>query len=174
MNLFIEVSERGAVFMSLDKSVQLYRKRYIPAECILLKDDEIVDITDDFILTKWRTLHPKPGFSHGCSCYYLNKGWKISKFYAADNTLLYYYCDITDYSYDEKTNSLTVTDLLADVLVYPDGTVKVVDLEELADCLEQGTITDKELCLSLRRLDELVNIIYAGNFDTLTDPMKDL
>ena len=157
--------------MRLDKSVQLYRKRYIPAECILLKDDEIVDVTDDFILTKWRTLHPKPGFSHGCSCYYLNKGWKISKFYAADNSLLYCYCDITDYSYDEATNSLTVTDLLADVLVYPDGSVKVVDLEELADCLEQNTISPQELCKSLRRLNELLTIIYNGKFQEITAPL---
>ena len=157
--------------MSLDKSVQLYRKRYIPAECILLKDDEIVEITDDFILTKWHTLHPKPGFSHGCSCYYLNKGWKISKFYDADNTLLYCYCDITDYTYDEKSNSLTVTDLLADVLVYPDGSVKVVDLEELADCLEQKIITSDELCLSLRRLNELLHSIYSGDFNALIAPL---
>ena len=160
--------------MSLDKSVQLYRKRYIPEECILLKDDEIVEITDNFILTKWRTLHPKPGFSHGCSCYFLNKGWKISKFYAADNTLLYCYCDITDYTYDEESNSLTVTDLLADVLVYPDGSVKVVDLEELADCLEQKIITSEELCRSLRRLNELLHIIYSGDFNALTAPLDKL
>ena len=160
--------------MSLDKSVQLYRKRYIPEECILLKDDEIVEITDNFILTKWRTLHPKPGFSHGCSCYFLNKGWKISKFYAADNTLLYCYCDITDYTYDEESNSLTVTDLLADVLVYPDGSVKVVDLEELADCLEQKIITSEELCRSLRRLNELLHIIYSGDFNALIAPLDKL
>lgn len=81
--------------------LKIYRRRMIPEECILLKDDVILERTDDKIITRWNTLKPRRDFHHGCSCYYLNLGCKISKFYREDNTLLYWYCDIVDYDYQE-------------------------------------------------------------------------
>ena len=110
----------------------LYRKRLIPSECIHLKDDIIVSCSDDYIITRWNTLHPKEDFSHGISYYAINKGWKISKFYKKDNTLAYIYCDIIDTHYDKNTDSYTFTDLLADVIIENNGLVRVVDLDELA------------------------------------------
>ena len=35
--------------------LKIYRKRMIPDECILLKDDIILEKTDDIIVTKWNT-----------------------------------------------------------------------------------------------------------------------
>lgn len=37
----------------------LYRKRIIPDECVLLKDDMILSCDEDHIITSWRALHPK-------------------------------------------------------------------------------------------------------------------
>jgi hypothetical protein len=71
-------------------TLQLYRKRLIPAECLLLKDDVIVEANDEVVITSWKTLNPKTTFDHGCSCYFLKEGYKVSKFYRADNTLLYW------------------------------------------------------------------------------------
>ena len=76
---------------------KIYRKRIIPAECILLKDDIIVMQDDEVIITKWNTLNPKTTFSHGCSCFFLNDGIKVSKIYRSDNSLLHWYCDIVEY-----------------------------------------------------------------------------
>ena len=95
----------------------IYRKRMIPEECILLKDDILLEVTDDIIVTKWNTLKPKRELHHGFSCYFLKQGFKVSKFYRADNTLMYWYCDIVDYDYNEETNTLVATDLLADVII---------------------------------------------------------
>lgn len=147
--------------------LQIYRKRLIPAECILLKDDIILEQNEDVILTKWNTLNPKSTFSHGCSCYFLQDGIKISKFYRHDNSLLYWYCDIVSYDYDAENNSLTVTDLLADVIVYPDGTVQVVDLDELAEAFEKGLLTSGQMCACMRRLNNLLSYIYRDKFDRL-------
>ena len=61
-----------------------------------------------------------------------------------------------------------VTDLLADVIIYPDGFVKVVDLDELVTALNDGLITLDQLKLSITRLDKLLNIIYEDKFDILT------
>lgn len=146
----------------------LYRKRMIPEECVLLKDDEILEITDDIIITRWNTLKPKRELHHGFSCYFLKRGFKVSKFFRADDSMMYWYCDIVDYDYQENTNCLIVTDLLADVVVYPDGYTKVLDLDELALAAERHLCDASKLTLALRHLDSLLNIIYDDKFDTLT------
>ena len=65
------------------KTLQLYRKRFVPSENILL-NDVILEHTEDIVITKWNTIRPKTVLHHGCSCYYLKEGWKVSKFYSKD------------------------------------------------------------------------------------------
>ena len=50
----------------------LYRRRLIPDECILLKDDIVLEWNEDRIVTSWKALHPKKDLHHGSSCYFLN------------------------------------------------------------------------------------------------------
>ena len=52
----------------------LYRKRIIPEECILLKDDKILYQDEQVIVTGWQTLKPKKDLHHGYSCYFLKEG----------------------------------------------------------------------------------------------------
>ncbi|MBQ2803305.1 MAG: DUF402 domain-containing protein [Lachnospiraceae bacterium] len=156
------------------KPLQLYRKRLIPDECILLKDDIIVEQNNCHIFTKWNTLNPKTAFSHGCSCYFLQDGIKVSKFYRSDNTLLYWYCDVVSFDYNEQNNTLIVTDLLADVIVYPDGTVQVVDLDELAEAFEKGLISSGQMTACLRQLNQLLSFIYRDKFDHLQNHLEKL
>lgn len=145
----------------------LYRRRIIPDECIHLKDDVILSCDQERIVTSWTALHPKKDLHHGLSCYFLKDGFKVSKFCCEDGSLLYWYCDIVDFNYRAEDNSLVVTDLLADVIIYPDGLVKVVDLDELVTALDSRSISLDTLKSSLIRLDKLLQIIYAGNFDSL-------
>lgn len=146
----------------------LYRKRIIPDECIRLKDDIILSYENDILITKWNALKPKVDLHHGYSCYFFEEGYKVSKFYKEDNTLLYYYCDIIDYEKKAEDNSILVTDLLADVIVYPDGFVKVVDIDELVRALDSQTLSISQLKKSLVSLNKLLDIIYSGNFSQLT------
>ncbi len=145
----------------------LYRRRIIPEECVLLKDDIILSCSEDRIVTSWQALHPKKDLHHGCSCYFLKEGFKVSKFCYEDGSLLYWYCDIVEYDYHASDNSLIVTDLLADVIIYPDGFVKVVDLDELVTALNRRSISLDTLKSSILRLNKLLQIIYSGRFDTL-------
>ena len=154
--------------------LKIYRKRIIPAECVLLKDDLIVKADDRMIVTKWNTLKPKAAFSHGVSCYFLEHGIKVSKFYRGDGSLLYWYCDIVDYELNEKECVLTVTDLLADVIIYPWGEVRVADLDELADALDRGVITSQLMSSCLRRLHFLLSLIYRDKFERLQSVFNDL
>ena len=142
----------------------LYRKRLIPEECVLLKDDIILFQDEKLIITKWNTLHPKKDLHHGYSCYCLDKGIKISKFLDADDHLLCWYCDIITYSFDPVENAYVFTDLLADVILKPGEQIEVVDLDELADACELELMTPKQLILSLRQLDELLKCIQSGEF----------
>lgn len=154
--------------------LKLYRKRLIPNECILLKDDILKFQSEDMLVTFWKTLNPKTAFSHGSSCYFLKEGFKISKFYRPDGSLLYYYCDIIEIDVNVDENSMIVTDLLADVVIYPDGAQKVLDLDELADAYEQNLITSAQLTRSLRQLNSLLTRIQKGEFNTLLTKLEDL
>ena len=153
---------------------KLYRRRLIPSECILLKDDIILEQNDELIITKWNTIHPKPDFSHGCSCYFLREGIKVSKIYREDGSLVYWYCDIVDFSFEESTETLTVTDLLADVILYPEGRMEVVDLDELAEAMERELITKEQMTTCLRNLNHLLSMIYRDKFDRLQTRLNSL
>lgn len=146
---------------------QLYRKRIVPEECVLLKGDTILYRDLDIIVTKWNAIKPKKDLHHGFSCYFLKDGFKISKFYYEDGRLLYWYCDIISYTYDEETDTYVFTDLLADVIIYPDGRIRVVDLDELADALESGAITNAQAEDALRKLNKLLTLLYHDEFDSI-------
>jgi Uncharacterized conserved protein len=150
------------------ENMKIYRKRIIPNECILLKDDVILESNDEIIVTKWKTLKPRRDFHHGYSCYFLKSGYKVSKFYREDHSLLYWYCDIVDYAYNESENALVVTDLLADVVIYPDGYVKVLDIDELAVALKKELCSPETVTQALSRLGKLLDFIYEDKFDTLS------
>lgn len=150
----------------------LYRKRLIPQECVLLKDDILLYRDDQIIVTGWNTLKPRKDLHHGFSCYYLQEGIKVSRFYKEDNSLLYWYCDIVDYDHDAKTDTYIITDLLVDVIVYPDGFVKVVDIDELVAAQETGLLTEDMLKKSLLTLNRLLQIIYDGGFHQLQSPIE--
>lgn len=150
----------------------LYRKRLIPEECILLKDDRVLYRDEQIIVTGWNSLKPRKDLHHGFSCYYLTEGIKVSRFYREDGSLLYWYCDIVDYDYTEENDTYIVTDLLADVVIYPDGFVKVVDLDELVTARESGILSEDMMHRALLRVNHLLQIIYAGDFPKLQKPTE--
>lgn len=157
----------------MDKPV-LYRKRIIPEETVKLDKDEILYMDEGHIVTRWNAIRPKKILHHGCSCYFLKEGFKVSKFYREDGSLIYWYCDIIEYTYDPGENSYVFTDLLADVLIYPDGRVEVIDVGEIADALTDGTLTIDQMIPALRSLDDLLCRIYSGDFSRIQEMINDI
>ncbi len=153
--------------------LKLFRKRIIPEECLLLDQDVILYHDQEVIITKWNTIHPKKTLHHGYSCYFMERGFKVSKFYDHDGNLISWYCDIIKHTFDPETNSYVFTDLLVDVIVYPDGSVRVVDLDELADAARDHLLTADDMQLALRRTDKLLNLIYKGAFPKLQKYIED-
>lgn len=151
------------------KDPSLYRKRIIPNEVINLKDDIILHIDENVIVTKWNVLKPKNEFCRGFSCYFVRKGYKISKFIDKNDQLVYYYCDIIESYFDEQDNTYVFTDLLADVIVYENGMVKVVDLAEISEAMDLGLITSNQVKNCLKILDNLLDTIYKGELISLIE-----
>lgn len=150
----------------------LYRKRFIPDEMIELKDDLILSMSDNLIITSWDVLKPRRDISRGISAYYIDKGIKVSKVFDNAGQMVYWYCDIIETEYNEENNSYTFLDLLIDVLVYPDGQVEVLDMDEFADAMEQGTLSMGLIAKAMRITDDLLHIIYDGKFAEYTEPIE--
>jgi len=148
------------------------RRRFIPDEVIKLKHDKIYLVSDELILSGWKTLKPKEKFAGGISALYPKEGWKISKVFDKDGNLYHWYCDIMD----TKINGFDIytEDMLLDVVIENDGSVCVLDCDELAKAMEEKTVTAEFAVTALNRIDKLLRIIYHGKFNTLTAPVEEL
>ncbi len=142
----------------------LLRRRYIPYEVVDISGDELLYRSDELLVTKWRSIKPRQDFHGGISFTFLDKGYKLGRFYDIKGKFLYWYCDIIDVEYDKASDTYTINDLLVDIKIYPDGTVKVLDADELAQALEEGLVSPEQAAVSLRTLDGLLKSIYDGNF----------
>ena len=131
-----------------------------------MKDDEIVMSNDELIVTRWQAIKPRPDFSHGSSCYFLHRNYKISKFFDHNGILIYYYCDIV--KPEVNGEEIIFNDLLVDVKVYPDGHIEILDLDELAIVFKAGLISAEDMCIALNTLDTLLKAVYANEFSSLT------
>lgn len=144
------------------EQIRLFRRRYLPDEMIELTDDEILSASEEVIVTKWDVLKPRNDIAKGYSAYFLNQGVKLSKVYGPTGDLVYWYCDIVMPDIDRNAGTYVFHDLLIDVLIYPDGEVKVVDLDEFADVMEQGILDTADYLAALRSTDALLKKIYGG------------
>lgn len=153
---------------------RLFRRRFIPDENIELKDDMILALEPNLIITSWNVLKPRRDISRGVSAYFIDKGIKVSKVFDNAGQMVYWYCDIIETHYDEKENTYTFNDLLIDIVVYPDGQVEVLDMDEFADAMEQGILSVGTIAHAMRATDDLLHTIYAGEFEKYTHYIDDM
>ena len=144
----------------------IYRRRYIPDEKICLRNDTIVYYDRQVLITEWTTLRPRRDFNSGTSCYLIDKGVKISKFYQCGN-LLYYYIDIIETHVQPESNEIVFNDLLIDIVIENGGTVKVLDLDQVPFALENGLISCEQAMSALRVSAWILDVIYKGSFDDI-------
>ena len=119
-------------------------------------------------------MKPRRDISRGVSAYFIDKGIKVSKVFDNAGQMVYWYCDIIETHYDEKENTYTFNDLLIDVIVYPDGQVEVLDMDEFADAMEQGILSVGTIAHAMRATDDLLHTIYAGEFEKYTHYIDDM
>jgi uncharacterized protein len=146
------------------KKPVVLRRRYIPSEVVDISADELVFRSETLLVTKWVSIKPRPDFHGGISFTFLDKGYKLGRFYDGYGRFLYWYCDIIEVNYNEAADTYTLNDLLVDIKIMPDGEVRLLDADELGDAIADGLITTKQACKSLRTLDDLLKLIYSRNF----------
>ncbi|MDF2541936.1 MAG: hypothetical protein K0S47_1654 [Herbinix sp.] len=153
--------------------LHIYRRRFIPEELVHLKDDIIIKHDNNLMITMWSALHPRKDIAKGVSAYYMDLGIKVSKVYNSLGDIVYWYCDIIHTKkLPDDQNTIVFEDLLVDVILYENGSIKVMDLDELAEAFDQKKITESTIKDALRTLDTLLRIIYQGKFGILMDPIN--
>jgi len=143
---------------------RIFRTRFIPSETLDLSKDVLHYRDQNYLITEWLPINPREDIAFGISCVFLQHGWKISAILDREKKLKYWYCDIMEIVYNENTDTYHLYDLLTDVRILPDGTVEVIDLDELAMAYEQGLITSQQLSMSLRQADSLLRRVYGREF----------
>lgn len=152
---------------------KILRIRFIPDEIVDLSKDELLFRDAEYLVTAWTPIHPREDIHHGISVAFLNKGIKVSRFMDAAGAIIYWYIDLVDFHYDEPTDTYRLYDLLADVKIHRDGRVEVIDLDELADAIEQELISRDQGIRTLRILHSLLDDIRAGVQPALTQSLMD-
>ena len=147
------------------------RVRLIPQESILLKDDVILYRDDEQIITSWDAFRKRPELVRGLSVYYLKEHLKLSKVFHEDGDCHWSFA-LADYRFEENGTEPVMTDLLADVVVFRDGRIRVLDLDELADAHEQGLIDSSLLKKSLHTLNRLLRELYHDGVSRLSLPLN--
>ena len=152
--------------------LHLYRKRYIPDQINDLKDDKILYASDNCLVTEWNTIHPRKDIARGVSLYVLEFGWKISHMFDAEGNPVYWYIDIIETERKEEENALIYHDLLLDVVIYPDGDTRLLDLDELADALEKRLIPEDYALKAMRRSYALLKAIRNDEIKRYLDVLS--
>ena len=118
------------------------RKRYIPDEIISLTNDTIYYVSDELIVTGWRAIRTRPDISGGC---------------------------ISELSFVGK--NINFTDLLIDLVVYPDNSIRILDLDEFAEAVEKNYITKEQEVRALNSFHALLDYIYNDEYSLLQEPI---
>ncbi|MCO4784022.1 MAG: DUF402 domain-containing protein [Candidatus Cloacimonetes bacterium] len=67
-------------------------------------------------------------------------GVQISKKFDKDNQFCYWYCDMIKTKWTPKSGCFEITDLLVDVVIFPDNELRVIDLDEFIQAKEDHLI----------------------------------
>ena len=115
--------------------------------------DEIV-VCDDGL--KWLSILPQ-------NAYYC-----ITAMMSSNDDILLWYIDIIAEQGIDDDMIPYFDDLYLDLVVYPDGTIKVDDMDELVEALSQNDISKEQFNLAIRTSNELQNGLLS-NIDDFID-----
>lgn len=141
-----------------------FKRRLMPEEVIDITSDTLHFMDSKLLITSWSSQDMDTEADFNYSWAYLDDGFQIHRKMDKDGNFLYWYIDILAIEYSEQQHAYTLTDLIVDVVVHPDGYVDVIDLDEMAEAMEQGFISQEQVVLALRHLDTVLRLNYAKKF----------
>ncbi len=96
-----------------------------------------------------------------------HENWWLTALYGPDKSLKQFYFDITDGNFIDETGEPSFYDLMLDVVALPDGSIHLLDMDELDKALEDGFITPEQHARSVRDAEKLMKWLESG-FDSLS------
>lgn len=101
--------------------------------------------------------------------WFLFKGepWDIGRFYRPDGELTGYYADAlqpVQWQDDDPSTLEPLVDLFLDLWVGVDGSVRVLDEDELQEAIENGAIDEARAARARQVISELLTAARAGTF----------
>src|SRR5207244_5013969 len=100
--------------------------------------------------------------------YWLNRWYNIFRFMNDENDTRLYYCNI-NMPPSLKDNVLTYVDLDIDILVQPDFSYQVLDLDEFESNARRYDYSEEVKSEAQTAVDELVSMIVTGQFPFIKD-----
>ena len=144
--------------------MKMFRKRFIPDEIVDISNDEVLERNENIIITRWKPIKPRADIGGGISYTFLRRGYKISKIFDTQDKFIYWYCDVFEYTHDKEKDEYVFCDLLADVKVYPEGEMEILDFPELAEAFQNKIITRAQLLRAIKSVNMLVEMIQNECF----------
>lgn len=112
------------------------------------------------LVIKWLLIKKREDIKWGVFCIYFDKGIKISKVYGYDDRLIYIYCDIINIWKDEE--KIIIEDLFVDVVVYFDGSYRIMDIDEFVMLRRENKIFEEIVLDVFYKFNFFLNDIYNG------------
>lgn len=106
--------------------------------------------------------HIKPGTT-SLEYYWKNRWYNVFKFYAPDNTFRYYYCNVNTPP-EMRGDVLSYVDLEIDVLVQPDLSYQILDLDEFETNSRAHNYSPQIIARAQASLHEIIELIETRNF----------
>ena len=117
-------------------------------------NDEDIIVCDNGL--KWLSILPQDDF------------YCITAMMNSNNDILLWYIDMIAGQGIDTDGVPYFDDLYLDLVVYPDGTIKVDDMDELEEALSQGDITEDQFNLAISTSNKLKSGLLS-DIDTFVD-----
>jgi predicted RNA-binding protein associated with RNAse of E/G family len=91
-----------------------------------------------------------------------HENWWLTALYAPDGAFQQFYFDITDGSFIDGQGEVSFYDLMLDVVALPDGSIHVLDRDELDTALDDRFITPEQHAQALADGDKLINWLKSN------------
>lgn len=146
------------------KIQKLLKHKLVPPSSEDISGDEVLYFDLDFLVTRWKPAKSNMNIGAAVSLLCVKSGVQISKKYNREGKFVYYYCDMVKTHWDPETETFEVTDLIADLIVFPDSELRLIDLEEFQEAYQSKVIDTEEFEFTKKCLLDITDKVICGNF----------
>lgn len=142
----------------------LLKHKLVPQGTVDITNDKILFFDGNFLVTQWKPENSNMNISSAISLVSIKDGYQISKKFDSNNKFVYWYCDIVKTKWTKETSCLEITDLIIDLVVFPNYQVNCIDLDELTDAKEKGLISSMDFNWAKESSLKLLQKVIEGEF----------